>query len=53
MDYHSSDLDYPMEADQPISREEFNDLSVVLKHLVNQSSPNIDLALQPTIIVLK
>jgi hypothetical protein len=50
--YDSSDSDYPTKTDQPISREEFNDLTDILKHLANESPPNIDLALQPTIIAL-
>jgi hypothetical protein len=50
--YDSSESDYPTETDQPISREEFNDLTDILKHLANESPPNIDLALQPTIIAL-
>jgi hypothetical protein len=50
--YDSSDSDYPIETDRPISREEFSDLTDILKHLANESPPNIDLALQPTIIAL-
>ncbi len=50
--YDSSDSNYPTETDRPISREEFNDLTDILKHLANESPPNIDLALQPTIIAL-
>jgi hypothetical protein len=50
--YDSSDSDYPIETDRPISREEFNDLTDILKHLANESPPNIDLALQPAITAL-
>jgi hypothetical protein len=50
--YDSSESAYSTETDQPISREEFNDLTDILKHLANESPPNIDLALQPTIIAL-
>jgi hypothetical protein len=50
--YDSSNSDYSTETDRPISREEFNDLTDILKHLANESSPNIDLALQPTVMAL-
>lgn len=36
-----------------ISREEFNDLTDALKQLLMQSPPSIDVALQPTVIVLE
>jgi hypothetical protein len=55
MTYHQfdpSDSDDPIETDRPISREEFNDLTNILKHLANDSPPNIDLALQPAITAL-
>jgi hypothetical protein len=50
--YDSSDSDYSTETDRSISREEFNDLTDILSHLANQSPPNIDGALQPTITAL-
>lgn len=37
----------------PISREEFNDLIDILKQLLTQSSPNVDVALQPTVTSLE
>jgi hypothetical protein len=55
MTYHQhdpSESNYPADTDRPISREEFNDLTNILKHLANDSPPNIDLALQPAITAL-
>jgi hypothetical protein len=49
----SSDLDDSTEIEQPISREELNDLTEVLQKLLTQSAPNIDLALQPTTVILE
>jgi hypothetical protein len=47
--YDSSDE--PAEA--PVSRAELNDMTEVLQQLLTQSSPNIDVALQPTVTVLE
>jgi hypothetical protein len=53
MTYHPYDpSDEQAETNPVVSREEFNELTEVLKQLLTQSSPNIDVALQPAVTVL-
>jgi hypothetical protein len=52
MNYQSDDLSDELVKTNPISQTDLTELTKTLQQLVKKSSPNIDAALQPTVIVL-
>jgi hypothetical protein len=52
MNYQSDDLSDELVKTNPVSQADLTELTKTLQQLVKKSSPNIDAALQPTVIVL-